>query len=812
MPTDDAEKQVIDVSVEPAAPEAETPEEQDAEESQSEGLPATLPVLPLRDNVAFPGMVLPFHIEGEGRIKTIEQILLEEKLFLAVAPLREPEDGQEPTPEILARVGTTCVILQMLRMPDGTVRFLAQGVGRSAVVRFIAGDVELQADVLHLQDTITDDMEFRALYSNLREQFSHMVELLPNAGVDLELSLANTDDAGPLCDLVASHINLSVPERQEVLEALDIGARMRLVTKLLAREMEFAETARRIQDDARNEIEESQREYYLRQQLKAIQDELGEADPQATEMAELREQIAEKHLPEEVQKEADREMGRLERINPASPEYSVSRTYLDWIIGLPWNDSTEDNLNLGEARDILDEDHYGLKDVKERVLEFLAVCKLRGELSGSILCFVGPPGTGKTSIGKSIARAMGRKYVRVALGGTRDEAEIRGHRRTYIGSLPGRIITALRKTGSNNPVFMLDEVDKLGADFRGDPASALLEVLDPEQNDTYTDHYLEVPFDLSRVMFICTANLLDTVPYALRDRMEVIEFPGYTQEEKVQIARRYLIPNQMTRNGLTGGQYAMAAPALRKVIEGYTRESGVRNLDREIASLCRKTAKKIALGDGNGGKVSADDVEALLGPVKFISEVAQRVSEPGVAAGLAWTPSGGDILFIESTMTPGKGKLILTGQLGDVMKESARAALTFVHAHAALFGIDHEMFEKNDFHIHVPAGGIPKDGPSAGVTMAMALCSLCTGRKLRHDVAMTGEITLRGLVLPVGGIKEKVLAACRAGIKTVVLPSRNEKDLRDVPDYAKKKLKFEVVDRVEDMVPLVMLKGRKKRQ
>jgi len=821
MQNDDVDKQVVDVNAESATPEEQPseeqpseehpPEEQAAEGHDSEGLPTRLPVLPLRDNVAFPGMVLPFHIEGEGRIKTIEQILLEEKLFLAVAPLHEPEDGEEPTPDILARVGTTCVILQMLRMPDGTVRFLAQGVGRSSVVDFIAGDVELQADVLHLHDTITDDIEFRALYSNLREQFSHMVEMLPNAGMDLELSLANTDDAGPLCDLIASHINLSISERQDVLEALDVGARMRLVTKLLAREMEFAETARRIQADARNEIEESQREYYLRQQLKAIQDELGEADPQVAEMAELREKIAEKQLPEEVQKEADRELGRLERINPASPEYSVSRTYLDWIIGLPWNDSTDDNMDLGVARDILDEDHYGLKDVKERVLEFLAVCKLRGELSGSILCFVGPPGTGKTSIGKSIARAMGRKYVRVALGGTRDEAEIRGHRRTYIGSLPGRIISALRKTGSNNPVFMLDEVDKLGADFRGDPASALLEVLDPEQNDTYTDHYLEVPFDLSRVMFICTANLLDTVPHALRDRMEVIEFPGYTQEEKVQIARRYLIPNQMMRSGLTeDGQFAMADAALRKLIEGYTRESGVRNLDREIASLCRKTAKKIALGDGNGGKVSADDVETLLGPVKFVPEVAQRVSEPGVAAGLAWTPSGGDILFIESTMTPGKGKLILTGQLGDVMKESARAALTFVHAHADTFGIDPAMFEENDFHIHVPAGAIPKDGPSAGVTMAMALCSLCTGRKLRHNVAMTGEITLRGKVLPVGGIKEKVLAACRAGIKTIVLPSRNEKDLRDVPDYAKKKLKFEVVDRVEDMVPLVMLKQRKK--
>ncbi len=514
MPNDDVDKQVVDVNVDPAAPE-----EQASEEQKSDGLPTRLPVLPLRDNVAFPGMVLPFHIEGEGRIKTIEQILLEEKLFLAVAPLHEPEDGEDPTPDILARVGTTCVILQMLRMPDGTVRFLAQGVGRSAVVEFIAGDVELQADVLHLHDTITEDIEFRALYSNLREQFSHMVEMLPSAGMDLELSLANTDDAGPLCDLIASHINLSIAERQEVLEALDVGARMRLVTKLLAREMEFAETARRIQDDARSEIEESQREYYLRQQLKAIQDELGEADPQVAEMAELREKIAEKNLPEEVQKEADRELSRLERINPASPEYSVSRTYLDWILDLPWEKESEDNLDLAHARQILDEDHYGLENVKERILEYLAVRHLVDDPKGPILCFVGPPGVGKTSLGRSIARAMGREFARSSLGGMRDEAEIRGHRRTYVGAMPGRILQNLKKAGTRNPVFVLDEIDKVGTDYRGDPSSALLEVLDPEQNSTFSDHYLELPFDLSKVLFIATANRPDTTPPSLLDRM-----------------------------------------------------------------------------------------------------------------------------------------------------------------------------------------------------------------------------------------------------------------------------------------------------
>jgi ATP-dependent Lon protease len=763
-------------------------------------LPNVLPVLPLPEAVAFPAMVLPMHVTEEGQVKMVEEIVLGDKLFLAAALRQKPQEGQAVQINDLYQFGVTCVILQMLRMPDGTVRFLAQGIARTQIDHFTASEPVMRAEVVHRADVEVEDVEASALFRNLREQFMALIEMMPNVDDTVKVAVANVDEPGALCDLIAFRLALKVEDKQKVLETLNVKERLQLVTRLLAREMEYMEVAQRIQTEARSEIDKSQREYYLRQQLKAIQDQLGEASTETAEVEELRQKVQERNLPEEVLKEADRELTRLERINPASPEYTVSRTYLDWIIALPWNDSTADNLDLDEARRILDEDHYGLEDIKERVLEFLAVRKLRGEMSGSILCFVGPPGTGKTSIGKSIARAMGRKYIRVSLGGTRDEAEIRGHRRTYIGSLPGRIISALRKAGSNNPVFMLDEVDKLGADFRGDPASALLEVLDPEQNSTYTDHYLEVPFDLSKVMFICTANFIDPVPPALKDRMEILEFPGYTEEEKLQIARRYLVPQQVEYNGLTPEQISITDGALRSLINEYTREAGVRNLEREIASICRKTAKKIAMGEQAQEVVDTEELGDLLGPVKFISEVAERVSEPGVAAGLAWTPTGGDILFIESTMTPGEGKLTLTGKLGDVMKESAQAALTYVHAHAEEFGIAPDIFGKKDFHIHVPAGAIPKDGPSAGVTMAVALASVCAGRKVRHDVAMTGEISLRGKVLPVGGIKEKVLAASRAGIRTVIMPQRNEKDLTEIPEPVREQLKFVFADKVEEIL------------
>jgi len=782
-------------------------EELPAEETEQTELPATLPVLPLRNAVAFPGMPLPLQIRGEKRLKLIEQIMLGDRFFIAIAARKKVDEDQELQPDDLYRVGTACIVLQMLRMPDGSMRVLAQGVSRAHVDGYSKTDPHLEAGVTYLSDEQVEDVEVTALFRNLRNQFSQLAEMIPNVGDAVKVAVANVDEPGALCDLIAFNLNIEVQEKQEVLEALNVKQRLHRITRLLARETEFVEVAQRIQSEARSEIDKSQREYYLRQQLKAIQEELGETDAQSAEAQELRQQIEQKNLPEEVQKEAERELARLERINPASPEYSVARTYLDWVIALPWNESTPDNLDLEEAARILEEDHYGLADVKERVLEFLAVRKLRGDMTGSILCFVGPPGTGKTSIGKSIARALGRKYIRVALGGTRDEAEIRGHRRTYIGSLPGRIISAIRKAGSDNPVFMLDEVDKLGADFRGDPASALLEVLDPEQNSTFTDHYLEVPFDLSKVLFICTANFLDPVPPALKDRMEVLEFPGYTDEEKLHIARKYLVPQQLEANGLKEDQLAVTDEALMKLIKDYTREAGVRNLEREIASLCRKVAKAIATEEQARTTIAPEDVPKLLGPQRFVRETAGRVDEPGVAAGLAWTPAGGEIIFVETTMTPGDGKLTLTGMLGDVMKESAQAALTYVRAHAEKLGIDPGLLESKNFHIHVPAGAIPKDGPSAGVTMAVALASLCSGRKVKHNVAMTGEVTLRGKVLPVGGVKEKVLAARRAGIDTVVIPRHNEKDLVDVPEYAREKLRFIPVDTVDDIFRVVLEDG-----
>ena len=800
------EERPAEEQVETAAPGPRQAGARGAEIPEPSDLPTELPVLPMRGNVAFPNvMALPFHVHDEERVQMVEQILLADKLFVAVAVRPEAEETDDITPQDLYQVGVTAVILQMLRMPDGSVRFVAQGLARSEVDHYSQTEPFLRAHVNHLSDEEVEDVEVSALFRNMRDQFLQFAENVPNLGDTARVAAANVDDPATLCDFVASNLNISVEEKQQILETLDVKERLQAVTKLLAREMDFTEVAQKIQSEARSEIEQSQREYYLRQQLKAIQQELGEVDPQEAEVQELQRQIEEMDLPEEAQKEAERELGRLERINPASPEYTVARTYLDWITSLPWKQSTADNLDLKEARRILDEDHYGLDDIKERVLEFLAVRRLRGEMSGSILCFVGPPGTGKTSIGKSIARALGRKYIRAALGGVRDEAEIRGHRRTYIGSLPGRIISSIRKAGSNNPVFMLDEVDKLGADFRGDPASALLEVLDPEQNSTYTDHYLEVPFDLSKVLFICTANVLDPIPPALKDRMEMLEFPGYTEEEKLHIARQYLVPQQVERNGLNEEQFQIDDDGLRSLISQYTREAGVRNLERQIASLCRKVAKSVAMGEEeDAAPIDTDRIRELLGPAKFYPEMAERVDEPGVAAGLAWTPTGGQILFVETTMTPGEGKLTLTGILGDVMKESAQAALTYVRAHAEDFDLDPELFREHDFHIHVPAGAIPKDGPSAGVTMAVALTSLCTGRRVRHDVGMTGEITLRGKVLPVGGIKEKVLAATRAELKTIILPERNESDLEDVPDYAREKLNFLTVDTVDELFPAAL--------
>ncbi|MFW6044893.1 MAG: endopeptidase La [Planctomycetota bacterium] len=785
-------------------PTEETESEEDSgeqEDPDQSDYPDQPPVLPQAENVIFPGMVMPAHVEEQELIEMVEEIVVGDKMFVALASREEAENFD---PEELYSVGTLCSVVQMIRMPDDSVRFLAQGLTRCRVKDFIESDGVLYADVEYLTAEVPDDPETKALLKNLRQQFIDMVDMLPEADEDVEEVIDTIEDPGRLADVVCANLNVSIEDKQQVLETLDVKERLEKVSNSLAREVEYLDVAQRIRSRARDEMDKGQREYYLRQQLKAIQEELGEGEAGLDETQELREELEEKNLPDEVRETADHELKRLEAINPASPEYNVVRNYLDWILELPWLESTTDNLDLDEASQVLEEDHYGLDDVKERILEFLAVRQLRDDMRGSILCFLGPPGTGKTSIGQSIARAMNREYVRTSLGGVRDEAEVRGHRRTYVGAMPGQIILGLKKTGSNNPVFMLDEVDKLGSDFRGDPSSALLEVLDPEQNDNYVDHYLDMPFDLSRVMFICTANVPDTIPPALRDRMEMLEFPGYTEEEKLQIARQYLVPDQIKEHGLTEEQISISDDALNRLIAEYTREAGVRNLEREIASICRKVARGVASEQIESREVGPDAVEDMLGPPQYIPEVAERVDEPGVATGVAWTATGGTVIFVEASKTPGEGNLTLTGQLGDVMKESAQAALTFARAHTDELDLDPNMFKENDFHIHVPAGAIPKDGPSAGVTMGLALISLCMGRRIRHDVAMTGEITLRGKVLPVGGIKEKAIAAKRAGIETVILPDQNKKDLPDVPKYAREVLEFKFVDRMDEIIPLAL--------
>jgi ATP-dependent Lon protease len=614
-------------------------------------------------------------------------------------------------------------------------------------------------------------------------------------------------EPGRLTDMVASYLKIAVEEAQDLIATLDVRARLEKLIAILGREIELLELGHKIQSQVQTELNKNQREYYLRQQLKAIQKELGEGDTRSSEIEELEKKIEEAKMPPEAQKVADKELDRLKMIPPESAEHTVVRTYLDWLVGVPWSVSTEDNLDIANARKVLDEDHYDLNKIKERILEFLAVRKLKKDSKGPILCFVGPPGTGKTSLGRSIARALGRKFVRLSLGGIRDEAEIRGHRRTYIGSLPGRIIQGLRNAGSNNPLFILDEVDKLGMDFRGDPASALLEVLDPEQNSTFQDHYLDVQFDLSKVLFLTTANILDPIPPALRDRMEVLELPGYTEEEKLQIAERHLIPKQKIENGLGDSNIEFTLEAAAEIIRSYTREAGLRNLEREIARVFRKVARAMTEGEQVPEKIVGADIAKYLGPPKFFSEVAELANEPGIATGLVWTPNGGDILFIESTRMAGTKQLTLTGSLGDVMKESAQAALSYVRSHAETLGVASDFFEKSDIHVHVPAGGIPKDGPSGGVTLAASIASLLSGRPVRSDIAMTGEITLRGKVLPVGGIKEKVLAARRAGIKTIIMPKRNERDLEDIPAEVRAELTFKFVETVDEVLNLALRNG-----
>ncbi|RUM89515.1 MAG: endopeptidase La, partial [Thermodesulfatator sp.] len=743
-----------------------------------------LPVLPSKDVVLFPHMVVPWIVEPPHLVKMIDDALAADRT-IAVVSVDGPVESDEDLPKKLHKMGTMGLILRMAKNEEGHARLVVQGITRVKIKEITSTRPYLKAKVESVQDSVAESVALEAMVVNVRQAFVKVLDLSPNLPGELKAVIMNMDDPGVLADIVISHLNIPLAQKQEILDELDVMARLTKALRILSEQLEILELGHKIQSQVRDQVDKSQREYFLREQLKAIKKELGEGEEQPDEVEELKKKLQEKALPEEARKEAERELERLARMHPSSSEYTVARTYLDWILELPWDESTEDHLDLDEAQKILDEDHYDLDKIKKRIIEFLAVRKLKPDAKGTILCFAGPPGTGKTSLGKSIARAMGRKFHRIALGGVRDEAEIRGHRRTYVGAMPGRIIQGLRKVGVNNPVMMLDEVDKIGSDFRGDPASALLEVLDPEQNARFTDHYLGVEFDLSKVIFIATANVLDTIPAPLLDRMEVLELSGYTLEEKVEIAKRYLIPRQLEAHGLTRKNLVIEKRALVKIISEYTREAGVRNLERQIGAICRGVARQVATGHGEKIVLKVRSLEEYLGKPRYISDVAERTSVPGVATGLAWTPSGGDILFIEATRMPGSGKLTLTGQLGDVMKESAETALSYIRSKACDFNIHQDVFKTEDVHIHVPAGAIPKDGPSAGITIAIALISLFTERPVRPDVAMTGEITLRGLILPVGGIKEKVLAAHRARIKEIILPKRNANDLDELPEQVR---------------------------
>ena len=761
-------------------------------------LPAAVPILPLKNTVVFPHLPTPLVVGRPSSMRLIDEVLLKDRT-IGLALQKDP-GVDEPKESDLHKVGTAAVIQRMLKFPDGTLRVLVTGFERIRLTRVVQNDPYLIAEVSVLKEDAEVSVEMEALVKNLQNQIRKVLSLMPIASEEIGVALLNVDDPARLADLAASLLVREGKDKQTYLEILSVKERLHRLTRQLNREIEVMELGSKIQKDVQDEMEKGQREFVLRQQLKAIQKELGATDESEATIEKLQQEIDKAGMPPPAREAAERELNRLRTMPPAAAEYIVGRTYLDWLISLPWSKQTEDKIDLAEARRILDEDHYDLKIVKDRILEFLAVRKLRAESRGPILCFVGPPGTGKTSLGKSVARAMGRTFYRLSLGGIRDEAEIRGHRRTYVGALPGQIIQGLRRCASRNPVFMLDEVDKLGYDFRGDPASALLEVLDPEQNSTFVDHYLDVPFDLSRVMFITTANVLDTIPAPLRDRMEMLELPGYIEEEKMDIARRYLIPRQAAENGIKSEDVVIEDQTLSLIITRYTLEAGLRNLEREIAKICRKVAMQRAEGGTGPVVIRAGDLVSYLGPEKFSREAAERVKVPGVAIGLVWTPYGGHVLFIEATRMPGGKRLILTGQLGDVMRESAEAALSYIRSRADDLGIDSRFFERSDIHIHVPAGAVPKDGPSAGVTIATAVTSLLTGRLCRPDTAMTGEITLRGKVLPVGGIKYKVLGARRAGIKTVILPAENEKDLHDIPQDVLHTLEFRFVRTVDEVL------------
>ncbi len=774
-------------------PEEHTPNPQDLH------IPDTLPLIPVRDIVVFPYMVLPLFVGREMSIKAIETALAGDRMvFLAT---QKSHDTETPGPDDIYTIGTVGMIMRMLKLPDERIKILVQGVTKGRIVKYVHNTpfYSVQIEQLPAIQAEPPSLETEAVIRTAKETLERLTALGKVLMPDVMVVIENLDEPGRLADIIISNLGLKVDVTQEILETEDPIARLKQVTEILGKEIEVLSMQQKIQAEAKGEIDKTQREYFLREQLKAIQKELGELDERAEEAAEFRKRIQEASMPEKVLKEAEKQLKRLEKMHPDTAEAATVRTYLEWLVEIPWSHASEDNLDIPTAQKVLNEDHYDLEKVKERILEYLAVRKLKKKLKGPILCFAGPPGVGKTSLGKSIARALGREFVRISLGGVRDEAEIRGHRRTYVGALPGRIIQGIKQAGTNNPVFMLDEVDKVGMDFRGDPSAALLEVLDPEQNHAFTDHYLGVPFDLSNVMFITTANLIDPILSALRDRMEIIEIPGYTEEEKLGIARRYLIPRQLEEHGITERHFRILDPALQRIITHYTREAGVRNLEREIANAMRKVAKHVAEGKGKLHTITPTSLQKYLGVPKYLPETEKEKDQIGVTTGLAWTETGGEILHIEATVMKGKGHLTLTGQLGDVMKESAQAALSYVRSQAKHLGIQPDVFADTDIHIHVPAGAIPKDGPSAGITMATAIASSLAGIPARQDVAMTGEVTLRGRILPIGGLKEKILAAKRATVTNIIIPKRNEKDLEEIPKHLLKGVHFIFAETMEDV-------------
>ncbi len=767
-------------------------------------IPETLPMLPVRDIVVFPHMIIPLFVGRDSSIRSVEESLARPDRLILLSSQKEITD-EHPAPDAIYRTGTVAMIMRMRKLPDGRIKILTQGLCKANIQNYTQTQPYFEVKIARISETNFGEItEVEALMRNVREQLERVISLGKVLTPDILMVLDDITDPGRLADLVSSNLGLKVSDAQAILETTDSTLRLKRVYEILSKEIEVLSIQAKIRSQAKDEMTKSQKEYFLREQIRAIKTELGDTDIKGEEIGELKEKILNCKMPQEVEQEALKQLGRLERMHPDASEASMLRTYIDWLVETPWNKKTHDNLDLKRAKMILDEDHYNLSKIKERILEYLAVRKLKEKMKGPLLCFSGPPGVGKTSLGKSIARALGREFVRISLGGVKDEAEVRGHRRTYVGALPGRIIQGLKQAGSNNPVFVLDEIDKLGSDFRGDPSAALLEVLDPEQNNAFRDHYLNVPFDLSNVMFIATCNVLDTIPSALRDRMEVIQLSGYTEEEKYFISKRYIIPKQIQENGITDNQIQFEDSAIKTIVSQYTREAGLRNLERSIGTVCRKTARTVAEGKTEKSVITSDQIQKFLGPAPHVREDEQEKDEVGIATGLAWTAVGGEILYVEVNTMKGKGGVTLTGQLGEVMKESGQAALGLIRSRAKDFEINEDIFSTIDIHVHFPAGAIPKDGPSAGITMASAMISRLTGIPLRRDVAMTGEITLTGRVLPIGGLKEKALAAMRHGITTIVIPEKNKKDLEDIPEEFRDKLTFVPAKTIDDVLNVVL--------